>query len=76
MIHPSMLPERFATVKRDMSDAQCPSGSTAELCVVLDDEKVDGVWLKDGVQVRDDVRQDEEGLSPLGGPALHPPYVS
>lgn len=36
-----------------MSDAQCPTGSAAELCVVLDDEKVDGVWLKDGVEVRD-----------------------
>lgn len=35
-----------------MSDVQCPTGSTAELCVVLDDEKVDGVWLKDGVEVR------------------------
>lgn len=42
-----------------MSDAQCPTGSPAELCVVLDDEKVDGVWLKDGVEVRDDIRGDE-----------------
>lgn len=45
-----------------MSDAQCPTGSPAELCVVLDDEKVDGVWLKDGVEVRDDVRGDERVL--------------
>ncbi|XP_028440258.1 immunoglobulin superfamily member 22 isoform X1 [Perca flavescens] len=43
--------ERFASVKSSMSDAQCATGSPAELCVVLDDEKVDGVWLKDGVEV-------------------------
>ncbi|XP_046907454.1 immunoglobulin superfamily member 22-like isoform X1 [Hypomesus transpacificus] len=43
--------ERFATVKSDMLDAQCPTGSPAELCVVLNDEKVDGVWLRDGVEV-------------------------
>ncbi|KAE8296494.1 Immunoglobulin superfamily member 22 [Larimichthys crocea] len=43
--------ERFASVKSGMSDAQCPTGSPAELCVVLDDEKVDGVWLKDGVEI-------------------------
>ncbi|XP_034735487.1 immunoglobulin superfamily member 22-like isoform X2 [Etheostoma cragini] len=43
--------ERFATLQSSMSDAQCPTGSPAELCVVLDDEKVDGVWLKDGVEV-------------------------
>lgn len=42
-----------------MSDAQCPTSSPAELCVVLDDEKVDGVWLKDGVEVRDDRRGDD-----------------
>lgn len=46
-----MLSERFASVKSGMSDAQFPTGSHAELCVVLDDEKVDGVWLKDGVEV-------------------------
>lgn len=40
-------PERFASVKSGMSDAQCPTGSPAERCVVLDDEKVDGEWLKD-----------------------------
>ncbi|XP_029107754.1 immunoglobulin superfamily member 22-like [Scleropages formosus] len=45
--------ERFATVKSGMSDVQCPTGSTAELCVVLNDEKVDGVWLKDGKEVSD-----------------------
>ncbi|XP_026775232.3 immunoglobulin superfamily member 22 [Pangasianodon hypophthalmus] len=45
--------ERFATVKSGMSDVQCPTGSAAELCVVLDDEKVDGVWLKDGKEVTD-----------------------
>ncbi|KAG7244515.1 hypothetical protein INR49_030167 [Caranx melampygus] len=43
--------ERFASVKSGMSDAQCPTGSPTELCVVLDDEKVDGVWLKDGVEI-------------------------
>ncbi|XP_026166579.1 immunoglobulin superfamily member 22-like [Mastacembelus armatus] len=43
--------ERFAMVKSGMSDTQCPTGSSAELCVVLDDEKVDGVWLKDGVEI-------------------------
>ncbi|GLD60189.1 immunoglobulin superfamily member 22 isoform X1, partial [Lates japonicus] len=43
--------ERFASVLRGMSDAQCPTGSSAELCVVLDDEKVDGVWLKDGMEI-------------------------
>ncbi|XP_056138393.1 immunoglobulin superfamily member 22-like [Lampris incognitus] len=43
--------ERFATVKNGLSDAQCPTGSPAELCVVLNDEKVDGVWLKDGVEI-------------------------
>ncbi|XP_071359708.1 immunoglobulin superfamily member 22-like isoform X3 [Trachinotus anak] len=43
--------ERFASVKSGMSDAQCPTGSPAELSVVLDDEKVDGVWLKDGVEI-------------------------
>ncbi|KAI1903990.1 hypothetical protein AGOR_G00001080 [Albula goreensis] len=45
--------ERFATVKSGMSDVQCPTGSPSELCVVLNDEKVDGVWLKDGVEVTD-----------------------
>lgn len=40
-------PERFASVKSGMSDAQCPTGSPAERCVGLDDEKVDGEWLKD-----------------------------
>ncbi|XP_026872193.2 immunoglobulin superfamily member 22 isoform X2 [Electrophorus electricus] len=43
--------ERFATVTSGMSDVQCPTGSATELCVVLNDEKVDGVWLKDGTEV-------------------------
>ncbi|XP_027029085.2 immunoglobulin superfamily member 22 [Tachysurus fulvidraco] len=43
--------ERFAILKSGMSDVQCPTGSAAELCVVLDDEKVDGVWFKDGKEV-------------------------
>lgn len=57
-----MLSERFASVKSSMSDAQCPTGSPAELCVVLDDEKVDGVWLKDGVEVRDNTRWERVGV--------------
>lgn len=48
------MSERFASVKSGMSDVQCPTSSPAELSVVLDDEKVDGVWLKDGQEVRDD----------------------
>ncbi|XP_031419296.1 immunoglobulin superfamily member 22-like [Clupea harengus] len=43
--------ERFASVTSGLSDQQCPTGSGAELCVVLNDEKVDGVWLKDGQEV-------------------------
>ncbi|XP_069384393.1 immunoglobulin superfamily member 22 [Paralichthys olivaceus] len=43
--------ERFASVKSGLSDVQCPTGAPVELCVVLDDEKVDGVWLKDGVEI-------------------------
>lgn len=46
------FPERFATVKSGMSDVQAPTGSPAELCVVLNDEKVEGVWLKDGKEVK------------------------
>nr|XP_006133509.1 immunoglobulin superfamily member 22 isoform X2 [Pelodiscus sinensis]XP_006133510.1 immunoglobulin superfamily member 22 isoform X2 [Pelodiscus sinensis]XP_014434234.1 immunoglobulin superfamily member 22 isoform X2 [Pelodiscus sinensis] len=45
--------ERFATVKSGMSDVQAPTGNPAELCVVLNDEKVDGVWLKDGKEITD-----------------------
>eukprot|EP00061_Rhincodon_typus_P015474 g43169.t1 len=40
--------DRFATVKSGMSDAHPQTGQPAEFCVVLNDEKVDGVWLKDG----------------------------
>lgn len=37
------------------------------MCVVLNDEKLDGVWLKDGVEVRDSMRQDDgAGISWLG----------
>lgn len=60
-------PERFASVKSGMSDAQCPTGSPAELCVVLDDEKVDGVWLKDGVEVTE---------WRVVVPRMHPAYVN
>ncbi|XP_025057898.1 immunoglobulin superfamily member 22 isoform X1 [Alligator sinensis] len=45
--------ERFATVKSGMSDVQAPTGDPAELCVVLNDEKVEGVWLKDGKEITD-----------------------
>ncbi|XP_062919297.1 immunoglobulin superfamily member 22-like [Mobula hypostoma] len=45
--------DRFATVKSGMSDVHAQSGQPAEFCVVLNDEKVDGVWLKDGKPVTD-----------------------
>nr|XP_060624176.1 immunoglobulin superfamily member 22 [Anolis sagrei ordinatus] len=45
--------ERFATVKSGMSDVQAATGDPAELCVVLNDEKVEGVWLKDGKEITD-----------------------
>ncbi|XP_053123582.1 immunoglobulin superfamily member 22 isoform X1 [Hemicordylus capensis] len=45
--------ERFATVKSGLSDVQGPTGSPAELCVVLNDERVEGVWLKDGKEITD-----------------------
>ncbi|XP_054828720.1 immunoglobulin superfamily member 22 [Eublepharis macularius] len=45
--------ERFATVKSGMSDVQAPTGDPAELCVVLNDERVEGVWLKDGKEITD-----------------------
>lgn len=60
-------PERFASVKSGMSDAQCPTGSPAELCVALDDEKVDGVWLKDGAEVTQ---------RRVVAPQTHPAYVN
>lgn len=50
-----------------MSDAQCPTGSPAELCVALDDEKVDGVWLKDGAEVTQ---------RRVVAPQTHPAYVN
>uniref|UniRef100_A0A4W3GS14 Immunoglobulin superfamily member 22 n=1 Tax=Callorhinchus milii TaxID=7868 RepID=A0A4W3GS14_CALMI len=45
------LTDRFATVKSGMSDCSPQTGQNAEFCVVLNDEKVDGVWLKDGKEV-------------------------
>ncbi|XP_042302172.1 immunoglobulin superfamily member 22 isoform X1 [Sceloporus undulatus] len=45
--------ERFATVKSGLSDVQAATGDQAELCVVLNDEKVEGVWLKDGKEITD-----------------------
>lgn len=39
-------------MKSGMSDVHAATGSPAELCVVLNDEKVEGVWLKDGKEVR------------------------
>uniref|UniRef100_A0A2K6FXV0 Immunoglobulin superfamily member 22 n=1 Tax=Propithecus coquereli TaxID=379532 RepID=A0A2K6FXV0_PROCO len=45
--------EPLATVKSGMSDVRAATGSPAELCVVLNDEKVEGVWLKDGKGITD-----------------------
>ncbi|XP_060132103.1 immunoglobulin superfamily member 22 isoform X1 [Zootoca vivipara] len=45
--------ERFATVKSGLSDVQAPTGDPVELSVVLNDEKVEGVWLKDGKEITD-----------------------
>ncbi|KAM9221819.1 LOW QUALITY PROTEIN: immunoglobulin superfamily member 22 [Dugong dugon] len=39
--------ERLA-MKSGMSDVHAASGSPTELCVVLNDKKVEGLWLKDG----------------------------
>lgn len=58
-----MLPECFASLKSGMSDVQCSTGSPAEPSVVLADEKVDGVWLKDGVEVRDNAELDKRLVS-------------
>ncbi|XP_044213840.1 immunoglobulin superfamily member 22-like isoform X2 [Thunnus albacares] len=58
--------ERFASVKSGMSDVQCPTGSPAELCVVLDDEKVDGVWLKDGLEI-----SEQSGVQVVKQGAVH-----
>lgn len=38
-------------MKSGLSDVHAATGSQAELCVVLNDEKVEGVWLKDGKEV-------------------------
>ncbi|XP_067902151.1 immunoglobulin superfamily member 22-like [Heterodontus francisci] len=45
--------DRFATVKSGMSDVHPQTGQPAEFCVVLNDEKVEGVWLKDGKEITD-----------------------
>ncbi|KAM7414261.1 hypothetical protein PAMA_019198 [Pampus argenteus] len=58
--------ERFASLKSGMSDVQCPTGSPAELCVVLDDEKVDGVWLKDGLEI-----SEQSGVQVVKQGAVH-----
>ncbi|KAF7702244.1 immunoglobulin superfamily member 22-like [Silurus meridionalis] len=60
--------ERFATVKSGMSDVKCSTGSDTELCVVLDDEKVDGVWLKDGKELQ---ITDLSGLQVIKQGAVH-----
>ncbi|KAF5918910.1 hypothetical protein HPG69_005951 [Diceros bicornis minor] len=44
--------ERLGTVKSRMSDLHVATGSPAELCVVLNNEKVEDVWLKDSKEVR------------------------
>nr|KAF6342918.1 hypothetical protein mPipKuh1_006581 [Pipistrellus kuhlii] len=36
-----------------MSDVHVATGSPAELCVALNDKKVEGVWLKDGKEITD-----------------------
>ncbi|KAG7268663.1 hypothetical protein CRUP_018374, partial [Coryphaenoides rupestris] len=59
--------ERFATVKSDMADVQCPTGGQAELCVALDDEKVEGTWFKDGVEISESLR----GVQVVKQGALH-----
>ncbi|KAM7396477.1 hypothetical protein PAMP_019513 [Pampus punctatissimus] len=58
--------ERFASLKSGMSDVQCPTGSPAELRVVLDDEKVDGVWLKDGLEI-----SEQSGFQVVKQGAIH-----
>ncbi|KAF7245553.1 Immunoglobulin superfamily member 22 [Varanus komodoensis] len=45
--------ERFATVKSGLSDVEASTGDPAELCIVLNDERVEGVWLKDGKEITD-----------------------
>ncbi|CAL8321967.1 unnamed protein product [Gadus morhua 'NCC'] len=47
-----LVGQRFFAVKSDMSDVLCPTGAPAELCVALDDEKVDRAWFKYGVERR------------------------
>ncbi|KAM9658939.1 LOW QUALITY PROTEIN: immunoglobulin superfamily member 22 [Trichechus inunguis] len=44
--------ERLA-MKSGMSDVHAATGSPTELCVVLNDEKVEGLWLKDGEEITD-----------------------
>lgn len=58
-----------------MSDVHAATGSPAELCVVLNDEKVEGVWLKDGKEVGG--RNQGRGEGDLPGPRSHslPPLV-
>lgn len=67
----SFAAERFASVKSGLSDAQCRTGSPVELSLVLDDEKVDGVWLKDGEEVRDPIRGDENVESEMHNPSVN-----
>ncbi|KAJ6665025.1 hypothetical protein lerEdw1_005256, partial [Lerista edwardsae] len=48
-----VVEERFATIKSGLSDIQASTGDPAELSVVLNDERVEGVWLKDGKEITD-----------------------
>ncbi|KAM6204855.1 LOW QUALITY PROTEIN: immunoglobulin superfamily member 22 [Sarcoramphus papa] len=47
MLPLGFLPETFATMK-NVCDVHALTGDPAELCVVLNDAKVEGIWLKDG----------------------------
>eukprot|EP00062_Callorhinchus_milii_P025727 gi/632987019/ref/XP_007910562.1/ PREDICTED: immunoglobulin superfamily member 22 [Callorhinchus milii] len=58
--------DRFATVKSGMSDCSPQTGQNAEFCVVLNDEKVDGVWLKDGKELTD-----KDGVQVVKQGAVH-----
>lgn len=54
-----------------MSDVHAATGSPAELCVVLNDEKVEGVWLKDGKEVGAGAREGDHGGRGSAGTHSH-----
>uniref|UniRef100_A0A8C4WS59 Immunoglobulin superfamily member 22 n=1 Tax=Eptatretus burgeri TaxID=7764 RepID=A0A8C4WS59_EPTBU len=43
-----IVDERLATLQSGLSDQEVRTGHSAEFTCILDDEKVDGVWRKDG----------------------------